>query len=432
MSLDPPRVRGLPLIGSALEFLRGPVAMVQRLHASKGPVFALSLGPKTMVCFIGPQYAVEFFRQPGEVLSKNLASKSVKPIMGDIAFPDDEAGHRRLLDALTPLVSKASFERYTAVMLEEAERVVAELRTKPQFELVGLTERLSQSLALRCFFGDEFAQRADERFREAFADLIKSFDVFLPPNLPLRKFRRRDRARAYIDRVVGDTVRERRSMVDPPNDASQWLSTLRHPDGEYWSMRDTVDLVVSVLFAGHHTTGALMAWTVIHVLQHPQVLARIRQEIDGPEPLTSERLPELTYLAAAIQESARIEPPTGALTRVARHELTLGGYRIRKGWVVALWPRLAQRLPEVFEDPDRYDPERFLRSDALPRHAIIAFGGGTHACIGRPFAQLATRVFVATLLRAFDLALVGSPVVDPKEMLRRPKTPCLVEHRARP
>src|SRR5690349_13191043 len=127
MSLDPPRVRGLPLVGSALELLRGPVAMLARAHARMGPVFALELGPKTMVCFVGPSYAGEYFRLPGDVLSKNLASKPVKPIMGEVAFPDDDAGHQRLLGALTPLVSKPSLEQHAVVMLDEARRVVSAL-----------------------------------------------------------------------------------------------------------------------------------------------------------------------------------------------------------------------------------------------------------------------------------------------------------------
>jgi sterol 14-demethylase len=383
-----------------------------------------------MVCFVGPSYAGEYFRQTGQVLSKNLASKPVKPIMGEIAFPDDDVGHQRLLGALTPLVSKTSLDQYTVVMLDEIQRVVAALPREGRFELVELTERLSQWLAVRCFFGDALAQRAGEPFREAFSDLVKSFDLFLPPNLPLPKFRRRDRARAYIDRLLGEAVMERRGMSDPPADTLQWLSTLRDADGRYWSMRDTVDLVVSLLFAGHHTTGALMSWTIVHVLQHPRVLERIRQEIVGPD-LGVARLPDLKYLAAAVQESARLEPPTGVITRVAQQDLTLGRYRIRKGWVVALCPPVAQRLPEVFPRPLAYEPERFLGGAGPPRNSIIAFGGGTHACIGRPFAQLATRAFVATLLRAFDLELVGTPVVDPKQVLRRPLTPCLVQVRAR-
>ena len=208
MALDPPRVRGLPLVGSALELLRGPVVMLQRAYARMGPVFALSLGPKTMVCFIGPSYAGEYLRLPGDLLSKNLASRPVKPIMGEIAFPDDDAGHQRLLGALTPLVSKPSLDQHAVVMLDEARRVVSALPRHGRFELVELTERLSQWLAVRCFFGDALAERAGEPFRAAFSDLVKSFDLFLPPNLPLPKFRRRDRARAYIDRLLGDAVME--------------------------------------------------------------------------------------------------------------------------------------------------------------------------------------------------------------------------------
>lgn len=410
--------------------MRDPVGVIGRAYETLGPAFVLSLGPKTMACFIGPEYAAEYFRQPGEVLSINLAAEPVKPIMGDIAFPDGKKEHRRLLDALTPLVTKSHLEQHARVMLQEAERAALGLPAEGELELVGFTERLSQTIAVRCILGDAFAQGTDARFREAFSALIKSFDLFVPPNLPLPKFRRRDRARAYLDRIIGEAVDERRGMADAPADTMQWLSTLRDERGEYWSMEQTVDLVVSVLFGSHHTTGSLMAWTIVHVLRHPNVLARLREEVGGPA-LTIDRLAGLAYLSAVVQESGRYDPPTGIITRVARRDLTLGGFGIRKGWIVALCPPVAQRLPEVFEHPERYDPGRFLDGKPLPRHALIVFGGGAHACIGKAFAQQAVRTFVGTALQHLELELVGAPVVEAKEILRRPVVPCLVRHRRR-
>lgn len=432
MLQEPPRARGLPLIGSGLAFVRAPVEHVQQAFEQNGPVFTISLGPKTMAILIGPTYAAEFFRQPSEVLSVSLAAEAFKPIMGDIAYPDGKEEHRRLIDALVPLVAKKRLDHNVSVMLEEASQAIAGLGDTGRLELVGFTERLSESIAVRCFLGDAFARRVDERFRQAFSDLIKSIDMVLPPYLPIPKFRRRDRARAYIGGLICDAVMERRTMADPPEDSMQGLSTLRNADGEYWSMKDTVDLMISVLFGGHHTTGALMAWTIVHLLQNPPVLARVMQELEGVSALASDELQELSYLAAAVRESERLSPPSGFIIRVAQHDLELGGYRIRKGWMVALCPPVAQRLPDVFERPDEYEPERFLGGVSHPPHALIGFGGGAHACVGKPIALLSARAFVATLLRSYELELVGPPpVAEPKEVLRRPVMPCMVEFRRR-
>ena len=418
-------------MGSGLSFLRQPVAHVQHGHDVHGDVFTMALGPKTIAILIGPRVAAEFFRQPGDVLSVSLATKALQPVMGKVAFPDTPQAHRRLLDAVVPLVSNKHMTRYVEVMLEEARRTVIALPAQGRFELVELTERLSQTIAIRCFLGDAFAARIDERFRDAFSDLIKSVDMFLPPNLPLPKFRRRDRARRYIGELIDTAVKERRAMAEPPADAMQRLSTLRDPDGGYWNLQDTVDLIVSLLFGGHHTTGTLMAWTVVHLQRNPRALAKVREEIDELRPLKSASLQGATYLSAAVQESQRIEPPSGFIIRVARENLEIGGYEIRKGWLVALCPPVSQRLSEVFEEPDDYQPERFLEGRSLPPHAIVGFGGGPHACVGRPFALLAVRAFVATILSEYELKLVGTPVVDAKEVLRRPVIPCLVDNWSR-
>lgn len=395
-----------------------------------GPVFTISVGPKKVACVVGPEPSEQFLRQPGTVLSVNLATKALRPVIGQIGFPDDENEHRWLLRALTPLMSPRLMDQHVVVMLEQAARAVAELGDVGRLELVGFTERLSQTLAMRCLLGDQFVERVGERFREAYADLVDSVDLFLPPSLPLPKFRRRDRARRYIDQIVIRAVQERRAMGAPPDDAMQRLSTLRSDDGSYRSMQDTVDLIVTVLFGGHHTTGALMAWTMIHLLQHPEPLARVQEEIDRESPSDRRALERMAYLCAAIRESERLQPPTSIIPRIARQDLEIGGYRIRKGWMVLLCPPVAHRLASVFEDPGRYDPERFLGKITPPRYALVGFGGGVHACIGKSFASLAVQSFVASLLRSFEIALVDTPQVG-RGVLRRPATPCRLSFRSR-
>ncbi|MEM9461767.1 MAG: cytochrome P450 [Myxococcota bacterium] len=432
MSREPPHIRGLPLVGSGLAFLGDRINSIRQGYADNGPVFTLSLGPKKLAVVIGPELATEYFSKPGDVLSMSLATKAMWPVMGEIAFSDDRASHRRLLDAYMPLVSKSVLDQHTSVMIEEVNRSLESFGDTGCFELVTISERLSLAITIRCFLGDQFAQEAGERFREAFTDLINGIDMFLPPFLPLPKFRRRDRARRYIDALIEGVVQRRRTMADPPADAMQWFSTLREANGEFWSIKDTVDVIVSLLFGGHHITGALMSWALVHVLHYPEVCARVRDEVDALPELSVERIGELNYLAAAVLESGRFEPPVSFIVRVARRDFTLGGYRIRKGWIVALCPPVAQRMPEVFEEPNRYDPERFVHHESPARHTLIGFGGGMHSCIGRTMALLISRVFVATLMRSYDLELPAPvPTVNPREMLRRPAFPCFLAYRSR-
>lgn len=390
----------------------------------------MSLGPKRIACVVGPEVSEQVLQQPGSVLSVNLAVKTLRPVMGEIGFPDDEQGHRWLLRALTPLMSPRLMEQHAAVMLEESMRSLEPLGEHGSFELVRLTERLSQTIAMRCLLGEKFVQMVGERFRESYADLVTGIDLFLPPFLPLPKFRRRDRARRYIGEVISREVQMRRGMSAPPDDAMQRLSTLRALDGDYLGMKDTVDLITTLLFGGHLTTGALMSWVIVLLIQHPEALARVQEEVDREPTLDSEAVARMPYLAAAVRESERVEPPTSLITRVARRDLQVGDYRIRKGSTVLLCPPVAHRLASVFDEPGRFEPERFLGNDTPPRYSLVGFGGGVHSCIGKSFALQAVRIFVASVLRSFEVALVDTPTLD-RGLLRRPASPCLVSHRPR-
>jgi cytochrome P450 len=174
--------------------------------------------------------------------------------------------------------------------------------------------------------------------------------------------------------------------------------------------KDVMAQVLVLMFAGHDTTKLSLTWTLMLLLQHPEYLARLLAEQDevlGEGPITAESLKKLAVLERAIRESHRLYPPVSLLRRGVMEECELGGYTIPKGWKVMYLPRVSHQLPDVFEEPERFDPDRFAppREEHKQPYAMVEFGGGYRTCIGKELAMFEAKVVLSYLLRAFRFEL---------------------------
>lgn len=131
-----------------------------------------------------------------------------------------------------------------------------------------------------------------------------------------------------------------------------------------------------------------------------------------------------------------MHPPLILLMRRVLRELVVGDHVVPPGGIALVSPAAAHRIPEVFRDPERYDPDRFApgrQEDRTHRHALIGFGGGHHRCIGSTFAYQQVKAIWSVLLRRFELSLVRrGHVPDYSTFVPGPRGPCLVRYRRRP
>jgi sterol 14-demethylase len=136
-----------------------------------------------------------------------------------------------------------------------------------------------------------------------------------------------------------------------------------------------------------------------------------------------------------VRESLRLRPPIITLMRRVLRDTTYGGYDIPKDTLVAVSVAAANRLPEVYERADAYEPERFGEGRAEHKKspfAFLSFGAGRHACIGETFGVLQTKTIYAWLLRTYELEYVGHEVKpDFTTMIVSPVPPCMVRYKRR-
>jgi cytochrome P450 len=197
------------------------------------------------------------------------------------------------------------------------------------------------------------------------------------------------------------------------------LLAARDEAGRGMNDRQLRDQVLTLLLAGHDTTALALTWAWVLLSRHPEVEARLHDELDqvlASGPPSPADLPQLKYTDAIVTETLRLYPTAWAIAREAIRDTQIGGSPVAKGTTILIVPWVMHRDARFFEEPDTFRPERWLDglADRLPRLAYLPFGGGQRVCIGSSFAQIEATLILSTLAREFGLRLADpSRPVEP-------------------
>lgn len=437
----PPVLSGAkPGIGHILEFNKNRAGLLSRGVEERGRVFTIKLGPQNVAVLVGPENHRVFFTETDKKLNISTPYSFLRKSFGEVLFI---AGHEEYLRQ-RPLVTQA-FRRekmayYLTIMEREAQKWLDSLGDSGRFDVAETMGWLTQEIAGSALMGDRFQAEVGREFWDLYADLGRALDPILPPNLPLPKFWRRDKARARMNELIQPILAERRANPDMYDDFLQDFVNSRYTDTDE-PIEDEVllNLMLALMFAGHETTAGHAGWNIILLLQHPDYLALVQDEIDrfAPygKPIDGKTLHALTHMGYAVTEVERLRPSADMLMRDADEPIEVGGYQIPAGWKVIVASEVAHRLPDVFEDPDYYDPLRYApgrEEDKADRFTLIGFGGGTHKCTGMNFANNEISIITTLLLQQFDLELVTKkPAVLRGTGANKP-TPTIIRYRRKP
>ena len=410
----PPVLSGAkPGIGHLLEFNKNRAGLILRGVEEAGQVFTIKLGPQNVAVLIGPEYHRTFFMETDKKLNISTPYKFLRASFGEVLFIAGHDEYLRQRPFVTQAFRREKMAYYITIMEREVQKWLDTLGEDGQFEVVETMGWLTQNVAGSALMGDRFMAEAGPEFWDLYADLGKALDPVLPPNLPLPKFWRRDKARARMAEIIKPILEERRANPDAYDDFLQDFVQSRYADTDD-PIEDEVlrNLRLGLMFAGHETTAGQAAWNIILLLQHPDFLSLVREEIDrhAPygQPVTGRTLHALTHMGYAVTETERLRPSADLLLRDVDEDIEVGGYRIPAGWKVQVSSEVAHRLDDVFAEPDYYDPLRYApgrEEDKSDRFTLIGFGGGTHKCTGMNFANNEISVITTLLLQQFDLEL---------------------------
>jgi cytochrome P450 len=340
---------------------------------------------------------------------------------------------RRQRRIMAPAFQPARIAELSRIMVDEAETLAEQWTAAADSgepldihaEMMGLTLRI----IVRTMFGDDIGGRTDE-VRRSLA-IIQEKDgkprlsdfLGLPDWVPRRIPAAAEAAHRTIESIIDGIIAKRRHAIERGDagtgDLLDILLSARDPEtGAAMDDGQLRDEVRTIFSAGHDTTANALTWTW-HVLgQHADVEVRLHAQLDGVLGDRSPRhddLPDLDYGRQVIEEAMRLYPPVHTTSRMALADDRVGGHAIAAGTRVLVVPWVLHRHRTLWDDPDRFDPERFTLEMVKARHrfAYLPFGGGPRICIGANFALVEARLVLAVLARRFRLRPVDGSVVEP-------------------
>lgn len=221
-----------------------------------------------------------------------------------------------------------------------------------------------------------------------------------PPKwMPTPGNRKLATALAALDGAVAHMMTSERSHTD---DMLGLLLNARDDDGHSLDARGVRDQIVTFIVAGHETVASALTWTWALLAEHPEVQAELHAELDA---VLNGRAPEfddiaaLPFTRAVFDEALRLYPPAWLISRTALTADELGGREIPEGALIIMSPYLLHRHPDIWTDPERFDPHReFDRTNFIP------FGNGLRLCIGRDFAYVEAILMLAALAQHFAVS----------------------------
>jgi len=216
---------------------------------------------------------------------------------------------------------------------------------------------------------------------------------------PTRVWRRRK-----IFAFLGATL-DRRERSPVANDDILSLVLGAHPKEDPPIPRQELIYDLSqLMMGGSTTTSQLILWTLIFLHRHPEWLAELRTELAGWDPDKFTGMAGFPKLRATLLEMERLRPPGPIISRVTAREFTFNGYTVPKGARVSHLQTLCHFLPEFYEQPLEFRPQRFLANPALPLKNVHGiFAGGAHACVGQPLVRVLSPLLVADIVTRYDL-----------------------------
>jgi sterol 14-demethylase len=271
-----------------------------------------------------------------------------------------------------------------------------------------------------------------------FSNGMSHLSVFLP-HAPTTAHRLRDEARVKIANIFTPIIANRRKHPEiVHDDFLQVLIDATYTDDTVPTDDEIVGLLIAALFGGQHTSNITSTWMGLHMIKNkttilPRLLAEQKEVLERHDgKMSLQALQEMDLLHRCMKETLRMYPPLVILMRTAMETVQYKGYTIPKGDIVAVCPPVSHRIPTIFANPDKWDPDRLAepRNEDQVKYAFSAFGGGRHGCLGERFAFLQVKSIWSVLLRNFDFELCADlPEADYSTLVVGPKPPCFLRYK---
>jgi cytochrome P450 len=432
-----PGTDGWPIVGNTLQLLADPKGAVERLAVAYGPVYRIHAFGRRLITMLGPEAnELVLFDQV-----KNFSSThGWEPVLG-LLFPRglmllDFEQHRLHRKALSVAFKAGPMKSYLANLNSGIATGLAEwIKTSPDLRFYPAVKQLTLDLAAVSFLGAEIGPEV-ESIKRAFIDMVAASVAVVRRPLPGTQMRRGVKGRQFMIDYFGRQIAARRTSDG--EDIFTQLCKATTDDGALLSPQEIIDHMSFLMMAAHDTLTSSLSSLVYFLTVNPDWQNKLREEarslgLAKGEPLAYERLEDLPLTEMAFKEALRLIPPVPSIPRCAVADTEFAGFRIPAGARVSVNPLYTHHMPDVWPDPERFDPLRFTDAASRSRHkhAFVPFGGGAHMCIGLHFAFMQAKCFAYHLLTTCTVSAAPDyrpdwklwPIPQPRDGLQVKLTP---------
>jgi cytochrome P450 len=427
-----PGDEGWPLIGKTLAVLADPKGHVEQ-HARKyGLVYRTHLFGETSLSLLGPEANELVLFDQAKLFSSSLGWGRILGLL----FPrglmlldfDEHRLHRR---ALSVAFKSGPMKSYLAELDTGIAARVEQWKARPGPMLFyPAMKQLTLDLAATSFLGAGIGPEVEEITR-AFVDMVAASVAVIRKPLPGTKMARGVRGRKRIVAYFAEQIPIRRAKGG--EDLFSQLCHATHEDGALLSNQDIIDHMSFLMMAAHDTLTSSLTSFIGALAANPEWQQKLRGEVTAlgvapGGPTTFDNLEAMPLTEMAFKEALRIKPPVPSMPRRAIRDFSFKGFTIPAGTMVGVNPLFSHHMPEIWPDPDKFDPMRFTEEAQRARHrfAWVPFGGGAHMCLGLHFAYMQAKCFARHFLQNLSVSLEEGytpdwqmwPIPKPRDGLR--------------
>jgi cytochrome P450 len=439
-----PGPRGYPILGIIPRIGKDVLKFFSDM-VQYGDLVRLDFGPRTMYLVADPEGIKYVLQDNNRNYTKGY--DVTKPLIGNGLVTSEGDFWRKQRRLMQPMFHRSKVDEFAQVMVSTTDEIIVgwadHAAEQTPIDVSAEMTRLTQQVIARTMFSTEVGNQT-QMYMQAFEYGLEYLNqrMFNPipflDKLPTPTNLRFKKSVQTIDDSIYALIEKRRIEDTDPGDLLSMLLSARDADtGEGMSDQQIRDEVTTIFFAGHETTASTLSWAWYLLAQHPEIEARLHEELDrvlaGRQP-TAADYTGLVFTRLIIDEVLRLYPPAWMFARQTIEADEIAGYHIPAGSMIMLSPYVTHRHPAYWENPDQFDPERFLaeRSADRPKYAYFPFGGGPRLCIGRDFALVEAALVLAEIAQRYRMRLVEGAEVhaQPIATLRpRPGVPVILEAR---
>ncbi|MCO4746784.1 MAG: cytochrome P450 [Proteobacteria bacterium] len=429
-------------LGHLGEMAKDPLHLFLRTRRECGDLGIVRLGPVDIWLAQHPDHVEHvLLRNAGNFTKDTRGYDLLADLIGNGLVTAQGATWKRQRRIVNPAFHRKCLQGFTVEMQKSAEslseRWLAQTSSGPaELDMGHEMMTVTLEIACRSFFSSELAHetaivgRSVDTAMHRFTELLNNL---LPGarTLPTKRNRELWRALRELDEVVFRIVADRRADANPRPDLLSMLLDASDDEGGGMSDQELRDQLVTMLAAGHETTGNALTWTLHLLALHPVWAKRVAEELDsvlGGRTPGMEDLAALELTGRVLDESMRLLPPVWIVGRQTAEADELGGFHVPANTFVYLTPYGTHRHPDFWRNPEAFDPDRFLPERVKQRHkyAFLPFSAGSRKCIGDRFARLEAMIVLARVLQdvsvetvsGFKVEIEPSVTLRPKHGLR--------------